>query len=151
MIIQRVGNGADMNKVFLVCVNDEASAAWVQGGPVSLQADGTDDGFAAIKMATAAKSTLLLGVADRATTAGSVGWVQCFGVRTDAVINQAGTATAANGAIGDVLIPWTASGGFSGVAAGAATGYSPWAILMQTVASSTAVATTTGTIFLRCM
>lgn len=151
MIIQRVSNNADANKVFLVCQNDESSAAWVAGGAVTLQADGTDDGFAAIKLASAAKASLLLGVADRATTAGSVGWVQCYGVRTDCVINQAGTASNANGAIGDVMIPWTASGAFSGAAAGAATGYSPWVVLMQTVASSTAVATTTGTVFLRCM
>jgi hypothetical protein len=151
MIIQRVSKDADANKVFLICRNDEASAAWVAGGAVTLQADGTEDGFAAIKLASAAKASLLLGVADRATAAANIGWVQCYGVRTDTVINQAGTASNANGAIGDVLIPWTASGAFSGVAAGAATGYSPWAVLMQTVASSTAITTTTGTVFLRCM
>lgn len=151
MIIQRVSKDADANKVFLVCKNAEASAAWVQGGAVTLNASGTDDGFGAIKLASAAKAPLLLGVADRATTAGSVGWVQCYGVRTDAVINQAGTASNANGAIGDILVPWTVSGGFSGGAAGAVTAYSPVAVLMQTVASSTAIATTTGTIWLRCM
>jgi hypothetical protein len=152
MIIPRISNNeAQANKVYLVCRNDEASAAWVAGGAITLQSDGTEDGFAAIKLATAAKASLLIGVADQATTAGNVGWVQCYGVRTDTVINQAGTASNANGAIGDVLIPWTASGAFSGVAAGAATGYSPWAVLMATVASSTAVTTTTGTVFLRCM
>lgn len=152
MIIQRVdAQDAAANKVYLVCKNQEASAAWVQGAPVTLNASGTDDGFGAIKLATAAKASLLLGVADRATVADAVGWVQCFGLRTDAVVNQAGTASNANGEIGDVLIPWTASGAFSGVAAGAATGYSPWAALMQTVASSTAVATTTASVWLRCM
>ena len=96
--------------------------------------------------------THYLGVTtDKATVAGDYGMVQVYGMRTDAVINQAGTASNANGAVGDVLIPWTASDAFSGVAAGAATGYSPWAVLMQTVASSATVATTTGKVFLRCM
>ena len=152
MIIAKV-NRDDPEKVFIVCKNDEASNAWIAGAPVVLQADGTDDGLAAVRLTSgaAAKSSLLVGVADKATAATGVGLVQTYGVRTDAVINQAGTASNANGAIGDVMTPWTASNGFSGAAAGAATGYSPWAVLMQTVASSTAIATTTGTIFLRCM
>ena len=152
MIFQKI-NESTAEKVFILCGNGEASAAWVAGGPVVLAADGTNDGFDAIKLVTgtAALAPLLVGVADKATASGSSGLVQCYGLRTDAVINNAGTASNANGAAGDVLIPWTASDGFSGVAAGAATGFSPWAILMQTQASSTAVATTTGSIFLRCM
>lgn len=152
MQIARV-TGTSAEKVFIVCQNDEASAAWVAGGPVVLIANGTRDGFGAVKLVTgaAAKAGLLLGVADAATVAGEAGLVQCYGVRTDTVINQAGTASNANGAIGDILIPWTASDAFSGVAAGAATAYAPMAVLMQTVASSAAVAKTTGTVFLRCM
>lgn len=152
MIIQGV-NRTDAEKVFIAGINAEGSAAWVAGAPVVWVANGTNDGVAAVKLGTgaAAKSTLLAGVANAATAASAVGLIQCYGLRTDTVINQAGTASNANGAIGDVLIPWTASNAFSGVAAGAATAYSPWAVLMQTVASSTAVATTTGSVFLRCM
>lgn len=152
MNIQRI-NRTDPEKVFIVVKNAEASAALVQGGPVVWKASGTDDGLEVVKLVTgaAAKSTLLAGIADTAIANAAIGFVQCYGIRTDAVINQAGTASAANGAIGDVMIPWTASDAFSGVAAGAATGYSPWAVLMQTVASSTAIATTTGKVFLRAM
>lgn len=153
MIIPRVGRDADQNKVFVVIKNAESSAALVAGGPVVWKASGTDDGLEVVKLQTgaAAKAPLFVGVSDRATAAGSLGWAQVYGIRTDAVINQAGTASNANGAIGDVMILWTASDAFSGAAAGAATGYSPWAVLMQTVASSTAIATTTGKVFLRAM
>jgi hypothetical protein len=139
--------------VFIYCRNDEASNAWIKGAPVVLQADGTRDGVDAVRLLTgaAAKSTLLVGVAHAATASGEYGKVQIYGLRTDCVINQAGTASDANGAVGDVLTPWTASNAFSGAAAGAATGYSPWAVLMQTVASSGTVATVAGKVFLRCM
>lgn len=152
MLFKRINRG-EAETVFIVHRNDEASNAWIQGAPVVLQSDGTRDGIDAVRLKTgaAAKSTLLLGVADEATTAGEYGLVQCYGLRTDAVINQAGTASDANGAIGDVLVPWTASDAFSGAAAGAATGYSPWAVLMETVASSATIATVSGSIFLRCM
>lgn len=152
MLYKRI-NRTEPETVFIVARNDEASAAWVKGGPVVLQSDGTRDGVDAVKLVTgaAAKVPLLIGVADKATVAGDYGLVQVYGMRTDTVINQAGTASNANGAVGDVMIPWTASDGLSGVAAGAATGYSPWAVLMQTVASSATVATTTGKVFLRCM
>ncbi len=152
MLIQRV-NRTDPEKAFIVVKNAEASVALVQGGPVVFKASGTGDGSEVVKLITgaAAKAPLLAGVADSAIANAAYGLVQCYGVRTDAVINQAGTASGANGAIGDVLTLWTASDAFSGAAAGAATGYSPWAVLMQTVASSATVATTTGTIFLRCM
>lgn len=152
MLFKRI-NREDPEIVFIIARNDESSAAWIKGAPVVWQADGTRDGVDAIKLSTggAAKSTLLIGVADDATAAGEYGLVQVYGLRTDAVINQAGTASNANGAVGDVLVPWTASDAFSGAAAGAVTGYSPWAILMETVASSSAVATTAGKIFLRCM
>ena len=152
MLFQRI-NRTDAEKVFIIARNDEASAAWVKGGPVVWQSDGTRDGVDAIKLVTgtAAKCGLLIGVADAATVSGDYGLVQCYGLRTDAVINQAGTVSNANGAIGDILIPWTASDAFSGVAAGAATAYAPMAVLMQTVASSASVAKTTGSVFLRCM
>lgn len=153
MLFKRINPETEAETVFLVCRNDEASNAWIKGAPVVLQADGTRDGIDAVRLNTgaAAKAALLVGIADANTVAGDYGLVQCYGLRTDAVINQAGTASNANGAIGDVLIPWTASNGFSGVAAGAATGYQPFAVLMQTVASSTAVATTTGKVFVRAM
>ncbi len=151
MLIAHVGKDLP-EKVYGVFKNDEASAAWVAGAPVCLQADGTDDGFAAVSAAiTAAKSTMTVGLADTTTAAGSVGLVQIYGVRTDAVINKAGTASNANGAIGDVLIQWTASDALSGVAAGAVSGYLPSFVLMETVASTSPIATTTGTVFIRCM
>lgn len=152
MLFKRI-NRTEAESVMIVCRNDEASNAWIKGAPVVLQSDGTRDGVDAVRTNTgaAAKSSLLLGVADAATAAGEYGLVQVYGLRTDAVINQAGTASNANGAIGDVLVQWTASNAFSGAAAGAVTGFSPWAVLMQTVASSTAVATTTGSVWLRCM
>ena len=152
MLFQRIVRG-DAEKVFIVCRNDEASAAWVKGGPVVWIADGTRDGIDTVKLITgaAAKAPLLVGVADAATVSGEYGLVQVYGLRTDTVINQAGTVSNGNGAVGDVLIPWTASDAFSGVAAGAATAYAPMAVLMQTVASSTTVAKTTGSVFLRMM
>lgn len=152
MLYQAI-NREDPEKVFIVGKNSEASAAWVKGGPVVWVANGTADGKGAVKLNTgaAAKAPLLVGVADAATAAGEFGLIQVYGLRTDTVINQAGTASNANGAVGDVLIPWTASDAFSGVAAGAATGYAPMAVLMQTVASSATVAKTTGSVFLRCM
>lgn len=150
MLIQRV-NRDDPEKVFISCQNDDGSSSWVAGEPVFWQADGTDDGLDAVSGGTDATSSLLIGVADTTTADQGYGLVQVYGVRTDAVINQAGTASDANGAIGDVLAPWTASSAFSGVAAGAATGFLPSVVLMETVASSSAVATTTGTVFLRCM
>ena len=144
----------DPEVVFMIHRNDEAADAWVKGGPVVLQADGTRDGVDAVQLNTgaAAKSTLLIGVADSAVVAGEYGKVQVYGMRTDTVIHKCGTASNANGAIGDVFLPMTALDAFSGVAAGAVTGYSPWAVLMETIASSSASGgTTTAKIFLRCM
>lgn len=150
MLFQRINRG-DPEKIFLICRNDEASAAWIKGSGIAWQADGTRDGVDVVKLATAAKSSLLVGIADSAIAAGEYGLVQCYGLRTDAVINQSGTASNGNGAVGDIMVPWTASTGFSGAAAGAVTGFLPSIVLMQTVASSTALTTTTGSVFLRCM
>lgn len=152
MLFKRI-NRTEAETVFLIARNDEASNAWIKGAPVVWQADGTRDGVDAVRLNTgaAAKAGLLVGVADAATVSGEYGKVQIYGLRTDTVINQAGTASNGNAAIGDILIPWTASNAFSGVAAGAATAYAPMAVLMQTVASSATVATTTGSVFLRCM
>ena len=152
MVFQRINRGV-AEDVFVVMRNDEGSNAWIKGAPVVLQSDGTRDGIDCVRLTTgaAAKAPLIVGVADSAIVAGEYGLVQCYGLRTDTVINQAGSASNANGAIGDVMIPWTASNAFSGVAAGAASGYVAGAVLMETVASSTAVATTTGKTFLRYM
>ena len=152
MLFKRI-NRTEAEVVYIICRNDEASAAWIKGSPVVLQSDGTRDGVDAVRSATggAAKSSLLVGVADAATVAADYGKVQVYGLRTDAVINQSGTASNAAGAIGDVLIQWTASSGFSGVAAGAVSGWKPSAVLMQTVASSSAHTTTTGSVWLACM
>jgi len=152
MLFKRI-NRTDAETVFIVARNDEASNAWIKGAPVVLQGDGTRDGIDAVRLTTgaAAKASLLIGVADKATVAGEYGLVQCYGLRTDAVLNNSGTASNGNAAVGDIMIPWTASNAFSGAAAGAATAYSPWAVRMDTIASSSAHATVAGKIFLRCM
>jgi len=152
MIFQKL-NRDDAEKIFIIVQNDEASNAFLKGAPVNLKMDGTLDGVAAERSNTgaAAKNHLTAGLADDTTAAGAYGLVQVYGLRTDAVINQGGTASNANGAIGDVLGLFTASNALSGLAAGTLTMYYAAFALAQTVASSTAIATTTGKVFIRCM
>lgn len=154
MLFKRI-NRTDPEQVFLVCRNDD-SVAWIAGAPVCFIADGTRDGVDAIRnnTAAAAKQALLVGLADAATVAAEYGLVQCYGYRSNAVINQAGSASGAAGAVGDGLIQWTASNALSGASSGAAMSASvflPYAVLMETIASSATIATVAGKVWLRCM
>lgn len=151
MIIQRI-NRTNPEKVFIVVRNDTATA-FTKGAPINFKFDATRDGLDAEDVGTgaAAKNHLLAGLADTAIAAAQYGLAQCYGVRTDAVILKCGTATDKNAAIGDALVLMTASDALSGVAAGAVTAYLAGAVMGETMASSSAVATTTATVFLRLM
>lgn len=151
MIIQRI-NRTNPEKVFVVVRND-SSASIGKGYPVVYKFDGTRDGLDVedCKTAAAAKQHLLAGLLDAALAAGSYGLAQCYGVRTDAPILKCGTATNKNAAIGDAFILHTAASILSGVAAGAVSAWFPGIVCGATMASSSATATTTGTVFLRLM
>lgn len=151
MQIQAI-NGRNAEKVFVVVRND-TSSAFTKGAPITYKFDGTRDGTDVedCKTGAAAKNHLLAGLADTAIAAGSYGLAQCYGVRTDAVILKCGTATSANGAIGDAMVLHTAQNALSGVAAGAVTAWFAGIALGETMASSTSTATTTATVFLRLM
>jgi hypothetical protein len=151
MIIQRV-NRTNPEKVFIITYNDETTAM-VKGTVVDFDYDGTDDGLSIVDSSTgdAAKSHLAAGIVDTALAAQAYGLVQCYGVRTDAVILHSGTASNANAAIGDALIMDTTNDGLSGCAAGAISEYFPGFVMGETMASSSGTVTTTGTIFIRMM
>lgn len=153
MIFQKL-NRDDAEKVFVIGYNQEASNAWLTGAPVALNCSGTLDGVGMVRSNSggAAKAMMTIGLADTTTAAGAYGLVQVYGMRTDAVINQAGTASNGNGAIGDILTLWTAQNALSGTGPGivpTALGGYPGFVLMQTVASSASTATTTGKVFIR--
>lgn len=151
MIIQRI-NRTNPEKAFIITRND-SSASIGAGYPAVFKFDGTRDGLDVedAKTGAAAKNHLIAGIIDAALAAGSYGLVQCYGVRTDAVILKCGTATDANAAIGDVLALHTAASLLSGVAAGAVSAYFAGMVMGETMASSAATVTTTATIFLRLM
>jgi len=151
MIIQRI-NRTNPEKAFIVVRNDSA-AAFVKGWPVVFKFDATRDGLDVedCNTGTAAKNHLIAGIVDTALAASAYGLAQCYGVRTDAVILKCGTTTAKNAAIGDALVLHTASSILSGVAAGAVSAYLAGMVMGETMASSSAVVTTTGIIFLRLM
>lgn len=151
MIIQRV-NRTNPEKVFLIGYNDN-TAAMVKGAVVVFDYDATDDGLALEKSSTgaAAKSTLAAGVVDTALAAAAYGLVQCYGVRTDAIILKCGIATTDNAAIGDAMVMDTTNDGLSGVATGAISAYFPGFVMGETMASSSGTVTTTATVFIRLM
>jgi len=151
MIIQRV-NRTNPEKVFIIGRNDD-TAAFTKGGVVCYKFDGTRDGLDMERSVTAAavKSTLASGITDTALAAGSYGLVQCYGVRTDALMLTSGEATDSSAAVGDVMIMDTASGGLSGNTAGAVAIYYPGFVMGETMASSATSVTTTGTVFIRMM
>lgn len=152
MLFQRI-NRTDAEKVFIILRNDGANA-WVAGCPVTLQADGTRDGVDAVKPSdgAAAKTSLLVGVADTATAAADYGLVQCYGLRTDTKVRQCGTATNANAAVGDVMVVSSAGDMFSGTAAGSVQlgGAAYGVVLMATVASSAATSDATAAVSKSC-
>ena len=151
MIIQRV-NRTDAEKVFIIGYNDSA-AAMVKGSVVSFDFDATDDGLSLEKYSVVDEdqTNLVAGIIDTALATQAYGLVQCYGVRTDAIMLHSGTATAANAAIGDAMILDTVNDGLSGVAAGAVSAWFPGFVMGETMASSGATATTTGTVFIRLM
>jgi len=152
MIIQRI-NRSNPEKVFIVCRNDSA-ASIAAGYPAVFKFDATRDGLDIedCKTGTAVKNHLLAGLVDQAIAVSSYGLVQCYGVRTDAVIAKSGTATNKNAAIGDALVLYTAASVLSGVAAGAVSAYFAGIVMGETMASSSASGgTTTATVFLRLM
>ncbi len=151
MIIQRIGR-LNPEKVFVVVRNDTASA-FTKGAPVNFKFDGTRDGLDVedINTGAAAKNHLVAGCIVSALAASAFGLAQCYGVRTDVPMLKCGTATAKNAAIGDAMILDTANDGLSGVAAGAVTAWLAAFVMGETLASSSATVTTTGTVFLRLM
>ena len=150
MIIQRI-NRTNPEKAFVVVRNDEA-AALTKGELSAFKFDATRDGLDVEEANAAANAHLIAGVNDSAIAASGYGLVQCYGVRTDAVIIKSGTTTAKNAAVGDALIYDSSITGLSGVAAGAASAYFPGFVMGETMASSSASGgTTTATIFIRLM
>ena len=151
MIIQRI-NRTNPEKVFIIVRNDSA-AAFIKGYPCVFKFDATRDGLDVedAKTGTAVKNHLIAGINDTALAAGSYGLAQCYGVRTDAAMLKCGTATNKNAAVGDALVLLTASSLLSGVAAGAVSAWLAGIVMGETMASSSAVATTSGTVFLRLM
>lgn len=151
MIIQRI-NRTNPEKVFIVVRND-SGASIGKGYPLVFKFDGTRDGLDVedAKTGTAAKNHLIAGLSDVALAAAAYGLAQCYGVRTDAPILKCGTASDANGVIGDIFGLHTAISALSGIAAGAVSGFFAGIALGATMASSAATATTTATVFLRLM
>ena len=151
MIIQRV-NRTNPEKVFIIGYNDNA-AAMVKGAVVDFDYDGTDDGLALEKssIGAAAKSTLVAGIVDTALAAAAYGLVQCYGVRTDAIILKCGTATTDDSVLGDAMVMDTTNDGLSGTAAGAISAYFPGVVCGEVIASSASTETTTATVFIRLM
>lgn len=150
MLIQTVTN--DPEKVFAVVRND-TSAEVGAGYPLVFKFDGTRDGLDAedCKTGAAAKNHLIAGICDQALPASNYGLAQCYGVRTDAAMLKAGSKSNKNAAIGDILVLHTAQSILSGVAAGAVSGFFAGIVMGETMASSSATVTTTGTVFLRLM
>ena len=148
MIIQRI-NRTNPEKVFIVCRNDDT--VMTKGATVVFTFDATRDGLDIVKSVTgaAAKSNLAAGIVDTALAAGAYGLVQCYGVRTDAIYLKCGTASDSAGVIGDAMCLDTANDGLSGTAAGAVAEYFPGFVMGETMATSSATVTTTGTVFIR--
>ena len=150
MIIPRLNRGAP-ERIFIACYNDSGSAL-SKGQLVCFSCDGTRDGYE-ITDPTAALNPLTAGLAHATTANGDYGLVQIYGLDDDALILKCGTASNANGAIGDCLVMHSAISGLSGSAVGSdAKGMgSYWFALGETMASSSATATTTAKVFIRCM
>jgi hypothetical protein len=151
VIIQRI-NRTNPEKVFIICRNDSAAAIG-KGYPTVFKFDGTRDGLDIedVKTGTAAKNHLIAGLADASIAAAAYGLVQCYGVRTDAPMLKSGIATSDNAAIGDVMVLHTAASILSGSSSGIVTQYLAGIVMGETMASSSATGTTTGTVFLRLM
>ena len=145
MIIQKV-NRVDPEKVFIVVRNDD-SVAFVKGGAIGFKFDATRDGLDAELADTTADGNLIAGLADSAIPAGEYGLVQCYGVRTDAVIWRTNTAVV----VGDSLVVTQGSVALMRAAAGAASAYLPAFAAGEALASTNSAKTDTTTVFIRCM
>ena len=150
MIIQRI-NRTNPEKVFIIVRNDDT--VFTKGQPIFFKFDGTRDGLDVEDggSAAAAKSMLIAGLADSAIAAGAYGLCQVYGVRTDAAIMKGGTKSSTSAEIGDQMVCHTASDVLSASIAGAISAYLPGIVMGETIASSSGLATTTGTVFLRLM
>ena len=156
MRFKRVGNKNDT--VSLVVKSAESSATIPRGNPVCLVSNGTDDGLAVVLPTTggAAKATsLAFGVTLSAINPSAYGEVQVYGfcraakysrARTRAASTDAYASTAAL-SVGQILsidtLAGAGSGGFQPAALGAASGFLPYAVMMETLDSIETQASTT--------
>ena len=149
MLFQRI-NRTDPEKVFVVV---KAGENLLQGRPVCLHFDGTNDGVDGYLTNAASDATLVIGLAHTAITSGEFGLVQCYGYRTDAQITNATSAARDTGAI--LAVASELSGHLTmSVSVGAATAVQPAFVL----ANSATVAVTASSdgvqavpVFIRCM
>jgi hypothetical protein len=165
----KIINGDKPETVFIRAKNAESSASIVTGNPVALVMSETNDGLAVVLpgTATAVKAGVLAyGVACESIAAGDFGTLQCYGFcrnvglvqATRSATNAAWASTAA-GAVGDILTIDTTANAFAraSVPANYVTGtaatdtlalalgmFLPMAVLAQTFASQTTIASTDG-------
>lgn len=156
MNAKSVGNAPE--KVFLVVRNDESSTI-SRGTPVALQLDGTDDGLAVILPSTSAAKAhaVAFGVAAQDIASGTDGQVQVFGfcnyakiVTSTRAASTDSFATVETQALGCILNISTVANAF--ISSGgtlAVTGYLPFAVLAQSMASTVGIASTTSDTSLR--
>ena len=150
MLIPRLNRGAP-ERIFIACYNDSGSAL-SKGQLVCFSMDGTRDGYE-ITDPTAALAGLAAGLAHATTANGEYGLIQIYGMDDDAIILKCGTASNDGASIGDLLVCHSAVSGLSGKAepSDAAGLGAYWFVICETMASSSATATTTAKVFIRCM
>ncbi|MCD6197477.1 MAG: hypothetical protein J7K15_02750 [Deltaproteobacteria bacterium] len=139
-------------KVFIVVVNDEGATLPI-GTPLEWKCDGTRDGIDVQAVQTAAKKSLVVGLAAESIPDGTYGLCQVYGVMDNARIYAHGTATNSNVAIGDIFVASTAQSALTAVDAGSVISKEPpMFVAMETVASaSVSTISTTAKVFVRCM
>lgn len=150
MRFKSVGNKNDI--VAVVVKNGESSSTIPLGAPVCLLVNGTDDGLAVVLPATGAdvkQSTLGLGVALKALSAGDFGEAQMFGIANSVKLlrtRAASTDAFVSIAIGALLKAESVSNCFETVASNGASAFVPVAAVVATIAAiaSTAASTQTG-------
>ena len=146
MLFPRI-NRTEPEKVFM-CV--KAGEALLQGRPVAMHFNGTDDGKVGYLADAAVDGTLVVGLADKAIASGDYGLVQCYGYCSDAQIINASDAAADCGAI---MAVGSASSGYLYMSAsvGAATAIQPNFVLALSASKTTSTTLYTGGVFIRCM
>ena len=134
--------------------NDESTTTLQDGTPVVYTIDGTEDGLAVVLPATAGAiktHALFAGVVVEDIIAGRIGTVRKTGIyratrilRATRAASSDSWSSSASLAAGHLLVVDTVNNVLSTVAASVgATGYLPWAILAQSVASIAASASAT--------